>query len=599
MARTPRSKNSFQHTTLEKWQDRPIALMFHYAALHPVAHITVIASILGAVACATGSQYAIKNLIDKVSGGGSGFVWLAYAILVTLIVADNLFWRVAGWVASKLFVRVAADVRNDLFRYVSGHSPDYFVNRLPGTVSGRVSSAANSVFTIESAFAWQVFPPCIAVVGSIVVMMTVNLVMGVTLVAVAIALSVLIYKLAKRGTGIHHAYASEAAQLEGELVDVISNMNVVRLFGATLQEQQRFGQRVDSERSARQVSLQYLERLRLIHALVTALLTAGLLGWVLVLWGHGQATPGDIVLVSSLGFAVLHGTRDLAVSLVDMIQHVARLSESTSALLIPHGLPDRADAQTLVVPRGNGVQIAFEAVQFAYPGRDPVLNGLTLRVEAGETVGLVGRSGAGKSTILALLQRFYDVQQGSILIAGRDVRDLTQQSLRETIGVVPQDISLFHRTLLENIRYGRPGATEAEAMEAAEAAGCREFIEAMPEGFQTIVGDRGVKLSGGQRQRIAIARAFLKDAPALLLDEATSALDSESEQVIKRALDKLMRNRTVVAVAHRLSTLNKFDRIVVMDEGRVVDMGPPLELANRPGPYRDLLERQQGAMVEG
>lgn len=581
------------HVRLQSLRSRPLGLVMHYVRRHPWAHALLMFALLGAVASSTGSQYAIKHLIDTVSAPGQAVVWVAYAVLVGLIVTDNVFWRIAGWTASRLFARVAADARNDLFDYVSGHSPDYFANRLPGTISGRVSAASNAMFTIESAFAWQVFPPCIGVTASILVMMTVDVAMGCALVAVAVLLSIIIYRLARRGRGIHQAYAKEASQLEGELVDVVANMNVVRLFGATFQERTRFAAQVEKERSARVDSLIYMERLRLIHALVTAVLTAGLLGWILVLWERGAATPGDIVLVTSLGFAVLHGTRDLAVALVDSIQHVARLSEATTALLEPHALPDSPGALPLQVGPGRGVPIAFESVRFAYPGRQPVLNSLTLHIEAGERVGLVGRSGAGKSTVLALLQRLYDVQQGRILIDGTDVRDVTQQSLRQTIGVVPQDISLFHRTLLENIRYGRQDATEAQVMQAAQAAGCSEFILALPDGFQTMVGDRGVKLSGGQRQRIAIARAFLKDAPALVLDEATSALDSESEAVIKKALDALMRNRTVVAVAHRLSTLNSFDRIIVMDEGRVVDMGPPLVLANRAGPYRDLLQRQQ------
>ena len=214
-------------------------------------------------------------------------------------------------------------------------------------------------------------------------------------------------------------------------------------------------------------------------------------------------------------------------------------------------------------------------------------------IEPGQRVGLVGASGAGKSTVLALLQRFYDVQGGRILIDGQNIAAITQASLRGMLSIVPQDVSLFHRSVLENIRYARPDATEDEVLAAADAARCREFIEALPEGFHTIVGDRGVKLSGGQRQRLAIARALLKDAPILLLDEATSALDSESEQAIQMALDNLMHGRTVIAIAHRLSTLRNFDRIVVMDAGRIVDDGPPALLSVRPGPYRELLRKQQ------
>ncbi len=296
------------------------------------------------------------------------------------------------------------------------------------------------------------------------------------------------------------------------------------------------------------------------------------------------------MLITTLSFGILHCTRYLAVALVALTQHVARLEEAIGTLLIEHELPDREGAQPL---RQGAGRVAFEHVRFAYPGRSAVLRDFELVIEPGQRVGLVGSSGAGKSTVLSLLQRFYDVSDGRITIDGQDIRDVTQESLRSTMAIVPQDISLFHRPVLENIRYARPNAPEEDVLRAAEMAHCREFIEALPDGFATMVGDRGVKLSGGQRQRLAIARALLKDAPILLLDEATSALDSESERAIQDALDRLMQGRTVVAIAHRLATLKSFDRIIVMDRGRIVDDGPPGVLAARPGPYRDLLRKQQ------
>ncbi|MFE0754554.1 ABC transporter ATP-binding protein [Inquilinus sp. NPDC058860] len=590
---------STQTRTLEGFRNRPIGFILHYVRQEAASHAVVIASVVAAVACGIGSQYAIKHLVDVLALGASGAIWLAYGLLVGLILADNMLWRVGGWVAARAFVAVTGAVRRDLFRHLTGHAPSYFADRLPGMVAGRVSATANAIFITENTFSWNVLPPALALVGAICVLASVDPVMAGTLVAAAAALSAFIYHLAKRGGPIHRSYATEAAKVDGELVDVIGNMGLVRLFGATFREQERLADRIGVELSARQRSLRYMERLRLIHAAITGILTAGLLGWALLLWQAGRATPGDIVLVSSLGFAILHGTRDLAVALVDLTQHIARLSEAISSLLVPHDLPDAPHAEPLAAPKhGGGVPIAFEGVRFAYPKRAPILDGFDLRIEPGERIGLVGLSGAGKSTVLTLVQRFYDVGLGRIEVAGRDIRDLTQESLRQIIGVVPQDISLFHRSVRENIRYGRPDATDAEVLAAAEAAHCREFIEALPEGFDTVVGDRGVKLSGGQRQRIAIARAFLKDAPVLLLDEATSALDSESERAVQEALDDLMQGRTVIAIAHRLSTLQRFDRIVVMEAGRVVDTGTPAALAARPGVYRTLLQRQLGHAEE-
>jgi ATP-binding cassette subfamily B protein len=586
--------NSERYCLPEGLRQRPIAFILHYVWQRAVAHAVIVGSVVAAVCCALASQYAIKALVDVLARGDFEAIWYAYLVLVGLILSDNMLWRVGGWIASRTFVSVTGDVRRDLFCHLTGHAPSYFADRPPGMLAGRISATSNAVFTTENTFAWHVLPPCVAVVGAIIVLATVNLAMAAVLVVIAAALSVAIFQLARRGGPVHQDYAERAAGVDGELVDVIGNMALVRMFGATLREQRRLAAHVGREMTARERSLKYLEKLRLFHAGATGVLTAALLGWAIHLWSDGRATAGDIVLVSSLGFAILHGTRDLAVALVELTQHVARLAEAVSTLLVPHALPDDPGAQPLPHRQAAGVSIRFEAVDFAYPRRPTVLKSFDLGIEPGERIGLVGPSGAGKSTVLGLLQRFYDVDAGQILVDGEDIRALTQESLRRVIGVVPQDVSLFHRSIRDNIRYGRPEASDAEVMAAAEAASCREFIEALPDGFDTVVGDRGLKLSGGQRQRIAIARAFLKDAPVLLLDEATSSLDSHSEQAIQEGLERLMCGRTVIAIAHRLSTLRSFDRIVVMRNGQVVDQGPPVLLAERAGPYRDLLEHQVG-----
>ncbi|CAB3969932.1 ABC transporter [Burkholderia cenocepacia] len=589
---TPAQRNA-HNAKLSSYAHRPIAFLFRYIRLHPVAHLIVLGSVLAAVGCALGSQYAIKHLIDVLATGRHhpGPLWSAFALLVGLIAADNLLWRVGGWFAAHTFVAVTGDLRRDLFQYLIGHSPTYYAEKQPGTLASRITATSNAVYTSENTMAWNVLPPCIAVMGAILMIIVVNPMMAAGLLGCSAVLSVILFKLAGRGSARHHAFAAKAAAVDGELVDVIGNMGLVRAFGMTLREQKRFGATVKAEMDARQQSLLYLEKLRLLHAVITAMLSAGLLGWALWLWDQGRATSGDIVLVSSLGFTILHGTRDLAVALVDVTQHIARLSEAVKTLLEPHGMPDSSDAQPL---SAKGGRVDFERVTFAYPHRRAILDHFELHIEPGQRVGLIGKSGAGKSTVLALLQRFYDTQDGAVKVDGQDVKTITQDSLRHAIALVPQDISLLHRTIYDNIAYGRPDATRDEVLAAARDARCAEFIEAMPEGYDTIVGDRGVKLSGGQRQRIAIARAILKDAPILLLDEATSALDSASEEAIQSALDRLMVGRTVIAIAHRLSTLRNFDRIIVMNNGKVIDDGPPDVLRNRPGLYRDLLAKQHG-----
>ena len=460
-------------------------------------------------------------------------------------------------------------MRSDLFVHLAGHAPSYFSERLPGTLASRITATSNAAFQTENSTAWNVLPPCIAVTVSMILIASVNPLMAVALSVVSLAMAAVVFTLARNGTPIHRDFAGKAAAVDGELVDVISNMHVVRAFGATWREHRRITGRIGAEMSARRRSLFYLERLRVLHAAITACIIAGLLAWGVVMWQHGHATAGDLVLICSLGLGILHSTRDLAVALVDLTQFVARLDEAISALLVPHELPDATNAPPVQVEFGR---VEFDQVRFSYPGRAPILNRLELAIEPGERVGLVGASGAGKSTVLALLQRFYDVQGGHILVDGQDIAEVTQESLRQGMAIVPQDISLFHRSVMENIRYARPDATEDEVLAAATAARCRDFIEALPEGFDTIVGDRGVKLSGGQRQRLAIARALLKDAPILLLDEGDLRRWTASpNEAIQVALDNLMRVRTVIAIAHRLSTLRNFDRIVVMDGGQVID----------------------------
>lgn len=571
----------------------PIAFMFDYARRHLVAHAVMLVSVVVAVGAAVGSQYAVKNLVDTLTSYGD--VWMAFAILAGLVAADNLSWRVGGWVATTALVRVTGDIRRDLFQHLTGHAPQYFSDRLPGMLASRISATANAVYTVESAFFWNTLPPCLAVLFSIGMLASVDPVMALVLIAVSACLALVIVQIAARGGPLHHAYAAEAAAVDGELVDIINNMPLVRAFGATIRERERFSGRVDREVDSRGRSLRYLEKLRLLHAVSTAFLTTCLLAWSILLWQEHRASAGDVVLVCTLGFTILHGTRDLAVALVDSVQHVARVGEAVATLLLPHETIEQPNARALSGARG---EVEFRNVDFAYPDASSVLREFSLHIEAGTRVGIVGRSGSGKSTALALLQRLRKAQQGLVLVDNQDVTRLTQDSLADAISVVPQDVMLFHRSVRENIRYGRPGATDDEVHASAEAAGCRDFIDALPQGWDTQVGDRGVKLSGGQRQRLAIARAFLRNAPVLVLDEATSALDSESEQAVQRALDRLMVGRTVIAVAHRLSTLQNFDRIVVMQGGRIIQDGSPEELECQQGPYRDLLGRQTGHLRE-
>ncbi len=574
---------------LSGYAHRPYAFIVRYLRRRPRSHAIILIAVAAAVGCSVTTQYGVKYLVDTLAGGPQAEgIWFAFGFLVSLIAMDNLLWRVASWIASGAFTAVTGDLRRDLFRHLTGHAPSYFAERQPGMLTSRITATLNAIFTIENMFVWNVMPPCAATVAAISFVATVSLPMAGVVFAIGGVLVCIMFRLAAAGRPLHHDFADRAATVDGEMVDIIGNMPLVRAFHGFRRERRRFEGTVAREMMARRASLIYLEKLRLFHATSTITLTVALLAWAIWLWQQGTATTGDVVLVCTLGLSVLHATRDLAVALVDVTQHLARLSEALSTLLVPHELCDHPMAASLA---RRCASVEFEKVGFRYPDGHQIFADFSLRLQPGEHVGIVGPSGAGKSTLFSLLQRFYDTQRGRILIDGRDIAQVTQESLRHAIAVVPQEASLFHRSVRENIRYGRPEATDDELLRAAIAARC-EFIETMPEGFDTIVGDRGVKLSGGQRQRIAIARAFLKDAPILLLDEATSALDADSEEAIRGALKQLIRGRTVIAIAHRLSTVRSFDRIVVMRSGRVVQDGAPDALMRREGLYRELVERE-------
>jgi len=568
-----------------------IRFLLRYVWRRYFTHSIVLLAVFGAVGCAVASQWAVKTLVDVLGSQNPTpyRLWGAVALLLGLVAGDNLLWRLAGWVSTYAFVAVGGDIRLDLFNHLSGQGTRYFVEQFPGALAGRITAAANAAWTIENSFIWTTVPPGAAVLGSIFLLGSINWRLTAVLLSVVALLGAMIAWLAAHGRQLHQEFAGYAARVSGDLTDVVSNIGLVRAFGGAQRERERLSSKIHEEMQAQRASLRSLERLRLFHAITVFVVTAGVLMWSVELWRRRQISTGDVVLTTTLGFTVLHASRDFAMAMVDMVQQFAKLGEAVQVLGLPHEMHDAPDAKPLVVRGGS---IEFRQVGFSYPNGQEVLKGFDLHVKGGEKVGLVGRSGAGKSTIIALLQRLYDPDSGRLSIDGQDIAKVTQLSLRSSIAVVQQDISLFHRSLLENLRYGRPDATDEEVYSAVEAARCAEFIERLPQGYDTLVGERGMKLSGGQRQRLAIARAFLMNASIVLLDEATSALDTESEQSIQEGLSRLFKGRTVIAIAHRLSTLDSFDRIVVLERGRIIEDGPPRRLLQGLGAYSHMVGRQ-------
>jgi ATP-binding cassette subfamily B protein len=573
---------------LSAFAQRPYRFIVEIIRGYRWSHLAILLSVIAAVTFSVSTQYGVKKLVDALSDPTKhATVWTAFFLLIGFIAADNLSWRLAAWMGHATFTGVTGRVRRKLFRHLTGHAPSFFQGQAPGALTSRITATSNALYTAESMVTFNALPPLIATVVSILYLTTVSVAMALALTAIVGVVVAVMFYWAASGTPLHHAYAREAANVDGDMIDVISNISIVKSFGRMRSEHRRLGGVVSKEIRARKASLYFLERLRIFHAVTTALLTAGVLAWSISLWQEGRATPGDVILVCTLGISILSATRDLAVALVDVTQHLARFSEALRTLLIPHELPVHSPATRAAPHQGT---VEFRDVRFSYPDGNTVFSGLNLKIEPGTRVGIVGPSGAGKSTIFSLIQRFYDVQSGAILIDGEVAATLPDDALRRAIAVVPQDVSLFHRSLRDNIRYGRPDATDDQVLAAAEMARCLGFIEQLPEGLDTIVGDRGAKLSGGQRQRVAIARAFLKDAPILLLDEATSALDTHSEELIREAMTTLMRGRTVIAIAHRLSTLRNFDRIIVIQNGEIVQDDAPASLISTAGAYKSLVD---------
>ena len=448
-----------------RFATRPLAFIARYLRRRLVAHAVIVTAVLAAVGCSVTTQYGVKTLVDALASpahGGSA-VWFAFILLVSLIAADNLLWRVASWIANDAFVKVTGDLRSDLFRHLTGHAPSYFQDRLPGMLTSRITATSNAIFTIENMFVWNVLPPCVATLGAIILLLSVSVPMAVTLGLIAGVLVVAMFRFAAAGRPLHHDFADKASTVDGEMVDVIGNLPMVRAFCGIRREHSRFDQAIDREMSSRRRSLFYLEKLRLSHALITITLTICLLAWAIVLWQRGAATAGEVVLVCTLGMSVLHATRDLAVALVDVTQHFARLSEALLTLLLPHELRDHPEAVPL---QRRGARVMFQDVTFAYREGHPVFENFSLELEPDQRVGLVGPSGGGKSTLFTLLQRFYDVQEGRILIDGQDISMVTQDSLRAAISVVPQDTSLFHRSV-QHLLVGRVGTAVADVLHDA------------------------------------------------------------------------------------------------------------------------------------
>ncbi len=576
-----------------------LAFVIRHFRCRPALSAGLFSVVASAALCAVGVQYALKLLVDGMSsagaagaGGHRAGVIAPLSLLLALLGAECAFWRLGGFIGSRLVIQAGEDIRADLFEAVSAQPWRFYADQGSGALASRIMSAAQAATGVMRTTVWNLLPPVADLVGSVLVLTSIDGRIGGALVVVAGGAVVVLHRMGLRGFPFHLAYHRAAAEVAGSFTDVLGNMGVVRAYGARLRESQMLRRRMQAEGRTHAASWHFLERLRSWHDVTFWLANALVLSVAVLQWQRGSITTGSVLVICTLTLRVLTGSREAALSLLGVTNQLGAVSEALSVLRMDQ--PGRAPAglRPLLATRG---QVELAGVSYAPPSGRVLFDQLDLRIRSGQRVGVVGPSGAGKSTLLRLMQGIVQPDSGRVLVDGQDVARHDQDSLAQAFCVVTQEVSLFQRSLAENLCYGRPDAPWDEVLAVSRAVGCDAFIEAMPAGYDSLVGERGVRLSGGQRQRLAVARALLRQAPVLVLDEATSALDSAAELQVQRAILSLAGSRTVIAVAHRLSTVMGFDRIIVVRDGRIVEDGEPAALCAAGGYFAANWRLQQRA----
>lgn len=519
---------------------------------------------------------------------------LACGLYVFVLFVGHTAFRISGWMGSYWATGARATARYSLTAYVTLHSRSYFSDKFAGSLSNKINHAASGMRAFVEHTLWKLIELVVSIVSSFVVAyVTQPMLAYVFLLWVSVVFFVNLYFSRMRLPLSQHAQHLES-KLTGSTVDLLSNISAMQEYARRLFEIDRLKSLTDERRTAGLRNWHFGERVLMLNGVLQAVFGGAMAFAAVYYAAHGLIAAADIILILTIIFRIEGLLLFMGSHINAITEDWGEVQDSLEEILEPHEIPDKKGAVELTV---SDPSIAFENVNFGFHSQ-PVFENLSLAIPAGERVGLVGKSGAGKSTLVRLLLHHYDIQGGVITISGTDISSVTQDSLRRAISIVPQEPLLFHRTIRENISYGKPAASEHDIIEAAKQAQAHAFIERLDAKYESLVGERGVKLSGGERQRIAIARAILKDAPILLLDEATSALDSESEVEIQKALQELMKGKTVIAIAHRLSTLRQMDRIIVLDKGRVIEEGTHDELVAKKGTYAELWSHQAGGFLQ-
>ncbi|PCI29561.1 hypothetical protein COB55_01940 [Candidatus Wolfebacteria bacterium] len=541
--------------------------------------------------------YIFKRVVDLVSTLpviDPSEIWFWTIAYVVVSFVGGLMMRMSGFIGLNWAAGARAYGRRVLSEYVTQHSHNFFSNNFAGSIGSKISNASNGARTMVTEIMWGWVSFAITFIISFVLVFTTNVIVGYIFLAWVIVIVPINIFLIRKRLPLGMDVQQKETKLRGHTIDMLTNVSAMNDYARRNFELKRMNRLIDSRHIAGLKNWRFSEIILTTNTLLEGVFVAGMVFSTIYFWTQGIVTAGDVVLILTLVVSIRKTLAFIGQRFNEFAETIIEVKEGLEVILHDHEITDQADARLLKVTNGD---IIFKDVTFKYEGKN-VFSGLNLHIKQGERVGLVGHSGAGKSTLFKLLLRQYDITKGHVLIDDQDTSLVTQESLRNSIAVVPQDPLLFHRSLEENIRYGNLSATKDDMVTAAKKAQAHGFIEELPKKYKTLVGERGVKLSGGERQRVAIARAFLKEAKILLLDEATSALDSESELHIQAALEKLIQGKTVIAIAHRLSTLRSMDRIIVLNKGRIVQDGSHEDLLKEKGIYADLWAHQAGGFVK-
>ena len=557
--------------------------------------IALLAASIDAVAPVGMSR--LVNGVSAAKNAHAGFVavlpWIG--LLAAIWFAGGFTYRGYEALDVETSPRLRGLVQKYLFTYMLGHSPRYFQDNFAGKLGQKIKQAGQATIGILQIVCFDMVRVAGSVVLGAVLMYLQHPIYALILGVWTMLYLTIVLALARRCVVLSKALSDEVSTSTGRLIDAITNSDLIRAFAKAVYERKFISFFLADEMNASRRLRWFLITMRSFMHLATLSLMVALVFVTAHDTYYGTLSLGAFFMIFLLGNGVGRGVQDLSFRMLDYFEQLGTLAEGLDLVSKQHEIRDSEDAQPLVVREGA---IRFEHVRFGHADGHMVFEDLNLDIMPGEKVGLVGPSGAGKSTLVKLLRRQFEAHGGRILVDGQDITHITWDSLNEAIAEVPQAPGVFHRTVRDNIRYSRPQAGEGEVERAAADAHAHEFILGREQGYSTIVGEQGIKLSGGERQRVAIARALVKDARILVLDEATSSLDSESEHLIQEALWTLMQGRTVIAIAHRLSTIAGMDRIVYLENGRIVEDGPHRVLLAKNGAYAKLWNRQMGGFID-